>query len=336
MNAENAKLQYEAGQNLVPYTALTDQGDHKDFRGDDELWSNKAGFKPVIRANGVVSGGAITPGAAENTVAVAALKVNLNGAQVEVEADSAVSVPRPTSTHIKYSITINASGEIAVVAGEEHTAFATDRGEDGAPPYIPLDSVEIGQVWLSSSDSALVTADEIKQVWGSHMERAEYPTHTIKHYNVSDGIIGCAGIVFASALPLIHSATSPVDGVAKAVYAQYYEPEFADIPKSSDFVPPGKSYSVSSKQIYQETMGNTSSSLNQGSFTAYLGDGSNDGLRRETGQCIFFKFFQNRLNSFPCVLSQGTLGYQLSYPAADHISAACTISAEKPAEHILG
>ena len=46
--AENAKLQYESGQDIVAFVALTDTGDHKDFRSADALWSNKSGYKPTI------------------------------------------------------------------------------------------------------------------------------------------------------------------------------------------------------------------------------------------------------------------------------------------------
>ena len=50
--AENAKLQYESGQDIVAFVALTDTGDHKDFRSADALWSNKSGYKSSVKPNG--------------------------------------------------------------------------------------------------------------------------------------------------------------------------------------------------------------------------------------------------------------------------------------------
>lgn len=339
--AENAKVQYESGQDLVSFVALTDQGDHLDFRSADALWSKKSGYAPDIKPNGLATGGTISVGTGNDNVAVAALTCYLAGTLTSVSADDTVAVTRPTggspaNSHNKSSVTITSAGAIAVVKGEDGTAFSTTRGAAGGPPYIPLDSIEIGQVWLSSATPAAVESTEIKQVIGTHQERYDYPTWEVKTYNVENGILGYAGIVFASALPLIHSATSPVAGAAKAVYAQYYEPSFTDIPRSSDFVPPETSYSVSSKQIYGTTLGSSSSSLGQGTFTAYLTDGISDGLLREKGQNLFFKFFQDEDNSTPYLLCQGMLGVSRTYPAGDQIQAACTISAETAAVEVLG
>jgi hypothetical protein len=154
--------------------------------------------------------------------------------------------------------------------------------------------------------------------------------------NVETGIIGNAGITFSSALPLIHSASSPAVAAGKAVYAQYYEPAFTDVPKSSDFVPPETTHSVSSKQIYGTTLGSSSSSLNQGSFTAYLQDGISDGILALKNATLFFKFLQNALNSTPYLLMQGKLGISRTFPAGDQITASCTISSEESAAEVTG
>jgi hypothetical protein len=341
--AENAKVQYESGQDLVSFVALTDQGDHIDFRSADALWSKKSGYAPDVKPNGLATGGAITPAASgtKEAVDVAALTCYLAGTLTSVSADTDVlavrpSVTSPAAPYKKDSITVNSGGTIAVVEGAAGAAFSTTRGADGGPPYIPLDSIEIGQVWMSSTTSAVIASTEIKQVIGTHQERYDYPTWDVKAFNVENGIIGNAGVEFASALPLIHSATSPVAGAAKAVYAQYYEPSFTDAPRSSDFVPPETSYSVSSKQIYGTTLGSSSSSLGQGSFTAYLTDGISDGLLREKGANLFFKFYQDADVSTPYLLCQGTLGVSRTYPAGDQIQAACTISAEESAVDVLG
>lgn len=340
--AENAKIQYESGQDLVSFVALTDQGDHKDFRSADNLWSNKSGYKPVVLPNGLATGGLITPAASgtKEAVDVAALTCYIGGALVSVSADTNVlavrpSVTSPAAPYKKDSIVVTGSS-IAVVEGTAGSAFSATRGAAGGPPLIPLASVEIGQVWMSSTTSAVIASTEIKQVPGTHQELYNFPIWTQKRFRVTNGIIGYAGVEFASALPLIHSAASPVVAVPKAVYAQYYEPSFSDIPKSSDFVAPEKTYSVSSKQIYAQTLGSSSSSLGQGSFTAYLEDGISDGLLREEGSNLFFKFFQDEDNATPYRLCQGILGMSVSYPPGDQITAACTISAEEAAVNVTG
>ncbi|MBN1664837.1 MAG: hypothetical protein JW943_14650 [Deltaproteobacteria bacterium] len=333
MNAENAKIQYESGQDLVPFVALTDQGDHKDFRSADPLWSNRAGYQPVVKPNGLATGGAVSVAASgsDDVVDVAAMTCYLAGELESISADDDLSITRPTLSHVKYSITITSAGAISAVKGAENDgSFSNTRGEDGGPPYIPVGSIEIAQVWLSSAASAPITADEIKQVVGTHCERYDYPTWTEKRFNVESGVLGNAGIVFASALPLIHTDDAP-----KQVYAQYYEPAFTDVPKSSDYVPPETTYSVSSTQIYGQALGSTSQSLNQGSFAAYLNDGISDPLLSLKGQNLFFKFFQNKLNSKPYILAQGKLGISRTFPAGDQIQAACTISAEDAAVEVI-
>jgi hypothetical protein len=340
--AENAKIQYESGQDLVAFVALTDQGDHKDFRSADPLWSNRAGYQPDVKPNGLATGGAVTPAtsATNDYVDVAALTCYLAGDLTSVLAAANEEIDRPASSPAglkkKSSITITAGGAVAVVPGADGALFTNTRGADGGPPYILPDSIEIAQVWLDSPTPAPITANEIKQVVGTHRERYDYPTWSQQRYNVENGLLGNAGIMFDAALPLIHSAASPVSPVAKAVYAEYYEPQFTDIQKSDNFVPPETSHSVSSKQIYRMTLGSSSESLNQGSFTAYLEDGISDGLLLLKNLNLFFRFYQNPLNSTPYILMQGKLGISREFPAGDQISAACTISSEVAAAEVIG
>jgi hypothetical protein len=336
--AENAKVQYESGQDLVTFVALTDQGDQLDFRSADNLWSNRSGYEPDVKPNGLATGGVVSVAASgsSDVVDVAALTCYLAGTLTTVTAEADLSIPRPTASHVKYSITVTSAGEISAVKGVENTSFSTTRGAAGGPPYILTDSIEIAQVWLSAAESADITATEIKQTIGTHCERYDYPTWEENRFNVENGVIGYAGITFASALPKSHSATSPVLAVAKAVYAQYYEPAFTDVSKASDFVPPETTHSMSSKQIYQRTLGAASSSLNQGSFTAYLEDGISDGLLYYKDDYLFFKFYQNADNSTPYLLMQGKLGISRTFPAGDQITASCTISAEEAAIEVTG
>ena len=75
--AENAKLQYEAGQNATAMSALTNSGDETTFTSGASLWSGKSGYAPVVRPNGLLTGGAVSVNAANDKVTVAALTCNL-------------------------------------------------------------------------------------------------------------------------------------------------------------------------------------------------------------------------------------------------------------------
>jgi hypothetical protein len=320
--AENAKLQYEAGQTSTSMTTLTNSGDETTFTSSASLWSKRAGYAPVVLPNGMLTGGAITPHASDNNkVNVAALTLNLNGVVTSVSAGTA-TITRGVSadTHNITSITINSSGAIAAVSGVDSTAFSETRGANGGPPLIAVDSVEIGQVRTSSVSAALVTAAEIFTVVGTHTERADYPLFDI---NYSAG-----SVTFLAALPEIHTGPVP-----KRVYASFAAPIFSDVQLASDFVPPETTHSLTSVQVYGSTLGSTASTLNQGSFTAYLQDGVADGLVQLKNQDLWFKFFPDRYKA-PYLLTQGKLGVSRTFPAGDSIQAACTISATERATEV--
>lgn len=318
MNAENAKLQYEGGQTAYPMGLLTDSGDHTTFDSSADLWSKATGYTPNVKPNGLATGGAVSvaDSGSNDVVDVAALTCYLAGVLTSVAADTDVAVTRGASsnTHAITSITVNSSGVIAAVAGTASTAFSETRAAAGGPPLIPVGSIEIAQVRTTSVTAAAITAAEIFQTIGSHQERYDYPVWT-EHPETGT-------IEFASALPLIH--TGPT---ARRVYASYAAPIFTDVPKAVDFVPPEKTYSVSSTPIYGAVLGSTSSTLNQGSFTAYLNDGVGDPLVSKKGEILWFKFFPDRYKS-SYLLCQGKLGVSRTFPAGNEIQAACTISSE--------
>lgn len=313
--AENAKLQYEAGQTAVAMSALTDSGDATIFTSAASLWSQRSGYAPVVRVDGLVSGGDLSVSATNNVVNVAALTCNLAGVVTSVNAGTA-TITRPASNVSKVcSITINSGGSIAVVAGTDgaSAAFSETRAAAGGPPLIPVGSIEIGQVRVTTSAAAVVAAAQIFTVSGLHRERADDPLSDINY--------GTGRVTFLGALPKIHTGT-----VARGVYASYASPLFADVSLASDFVPPETSYSVTSTQVYGTTIGSTSSTLNQGSFTAYLNNGVTDSLVQLKGQNLWFKFFPDRYAS-PYILTQGKLGISRTFPAGDQLQASCTISA---------
>ncbi|MBP8100973.1 MAG: hypothetical protein KAY54_03730 [Burkholderiaceae bacterium] len=319
--AENAKLQYEAGQNSVAMSALTNSGDETTFTSAATLWSGRSGYAPVVRPNGVLTGFAITTHATNDTVTIAAGTLNLAGVVTSVNAGTLVaSRGVTTDTHMITSLTINSSGALAAVAGVDSTAFSETRGANGGPPLIPVGSVEIGQVRTTSVTAAVIASSEIYQVVGLHRERADFPLYDINY--------DAGSVTFLDALPEIHTGPVP-----KAVYASYSSPIFADVALASDFVPPETSHSVSSTQVYGTTLGATSSTLGQGAFTAYLANGVADALVVLKNETLWFKFFPDRYAT-PYILAQGKLGIARTFPAGDSIQAACTISAASAAVEV--
>lgn len=320
--AENAKLQYEAGQSSAAMAALTNSGDETTFTSAASLWSGRSGYAPTVRPNGVLTGFAVTTHASNNTVAVAAGTLNLNGVVTSVGAGTG-TITRPASAVAKVcSVTINSSGSIAVVAGTDGSDgnFSETRAAAGGPPLIPVDSVELAQVRVTSDTAAVVDSAEIFQVVGLHLERADFPLYDI---NYGDG-----SITFLDALPEIHTGPTP-----KKTFASYASPIFADVALASDFVPPETSHSVSSTQVYGTTLGSTSSTLGQGSFTAYLQDGVADALVTLKNETLWFKFYPDRYKS-PYLLTQGKLGISRTFPAGDAMQASCTISASEAATEV--
>lgn len=317
--AENAKLQYEAGQQAVAMGLLTNSGDATNFTSAATLWSGRSGYAPVVRPNGVLTGFAVSTHATNNTVTIAAGTLNLAGAVAAVAAGSLVAARPATAVSKVNSLTVDSTGALAAVAGTDGatTAFSETRGAAGGPPLIPVGSVEIGQVRYTSNTAAAVASAEIFQVFGLHRERADFPLYTVNYETGS--------VTFVSALEPIHTGPVP-----KRVYASYSSPIFADVALASDFVPPETSNSVSSTQIYGTTLGSSSSTLGQGSFNAFLSNGVTDALVTLKNALLWFRFYPDRYQS-PYLLAQGKLGISRTFPAADHMVAACTISASTAA-----
>lgn len=336
-SAENAILEYEAGQNAVAMAALTDEGDHLTFVSGDNLWSDKAGYEAVVRPNGLETGGNVTPAASgsDDVVDVAALTCFLAGVTTPVAAETDQAITRGAAENFtKHSVTVTSAGAIAVIDGTEGTSFSNTRGAAGGPPWIPTGSIEIAQIHISNKTAAPITADEIKQVPGTHREMYSYPTWVENRVSVENNVMGYAGITFNAALPLIHSDDAGSTTAAKKVYASYYTPEFAEIPNAYDFVRPANSYSVNSTQVYGGTVGSASRSLGAGSFSFSCRDGITDGLFAEEGSNLWFKFRPHRLKT-PAIYTQGILGMKESFPAGDAISAECTISAEQEGKRVV-
>ena len=320
-NADNGLLKYEAAQDAHAMAALTDSGDHTVFESGDEMWSRREGYEPDVKPDGLATGGVISVGTGDDNAACSALTAYIGGVLKSVAADTSLALTRGADTDVCCINSVVTDGSaISVVAGTDGAEFSETRGAAGGPPLIPVGSVEIGQVRLSSVTAAPVESSEIKQVPGTHTERYDYPIYVIDYE--------AGTVTMASALPLIHTGALP-----KHVNASYYEPVFGEIQEAGDFVPPETGYSQASKQIYGGTIGSSSTSLSQGTFNAYLEDGVSDALIAQKGKFLWFQFYPSRYSA-NYVRCQGTLGIKRTFPAGDSITAACTITAIKEAGEV--
>ena len=174
-----------------------------------DYWSSSRELEVVVMPNGVVTGGNVTPGTANDTVDVAELNVWLNGVQMTISASAAEAVTRGSvNGFIRNAITIDSLAAVTVIAGTESTAFSDVIGAVGGPPYIPADSILIAIVSLTNTTAGAVLSTEISQSRGRNLELALYPTWDISHH---EGVVR-----FSSPLPTIHTGDIP-----KPVYASY-------------------------------------------------------------------------------------------------------------------
>lgn len=316
-------VRYESGQTSYAFEAMTDSGDQTNFTASFSPMSRVSGYAPTVAPYGLKTGGVITAASGNDKVDVAALTVvapGMAGADsdgvVTVSADTDIATYRgiTTDTHMITSITVDSSGSIASITGADSTAFSTTRGVAGGPPYIPVGSVEIGQVRTTSVTAAVVASGEIYQVPGLHLERSDYPTYEVDYAN--------GEITFVDALPAIHTGDVP-----KKVYIDGATPLFAPVPKASEWVPAEATYSISSTDTYDGPIGSSSSSLGQASFSAVLTDGITDNFVSLKGANIWIEFRPDRDVTVPKQLTQGIFGISRTFPAGGgSVSASCTVT----------
>lgn len=317
MSNENSKLEYESGVTPFPMSALTDSGDRTIFNSSATLFSESTGNAPVIKPDGVLTGGVVSVAVSgsNDVVDVASLTCNLAGIETAVSAGVDTAVARAaTDVASVSSITITSAGSIAVVKGTDSadTTIVETRGAAGGPPFIPVGSIEIAQVRTITNAAGPFVASEIFQTIGTHLEKADFPVYSVDNFT--------GKITFNTALPAIHTA-----GVAKGVFASYAQPIFLEQNFANDFVPAETSHSVSSEQVYGATVGSSSSSLGQGSFTAILKDGITDNIVQRKNENLFFRYYQDKYKA-PYILTQGKLGVGRTFGASDNPKVSCTIS----------
>lgn len=175
------------------------------------LINTSPSFAPVVKVNGLVSGCAITPTATNNDIAIAAGKVNINGVEITVSADSSTLLTRPASD--KYAI-------YAISVAADGTTFTATKGTDGDAldwsayggagqmPLCPAANAVIGYIWLLDDAAAVVPAANI-----SAGESANIP------YDI-DAIRG--NVILPAALPLSYAG-----GVRRPVHASWYSQDGA-------------------------------------------------------------------------------------------------------------
>lgn len=331
--AQRGKVQVETGRVKTDFVAMTDSGDQVVFNAG-LLWSQKSGFDPVVRPNGIVTGSnLISPGAAADQVAVAACTVYIGGAEIAVSADAAVSVTRPSADERITSICVDDLGAIAEVVGTDGTMNEV-RGTAGGPPLIPVDEVELGQVRMDSTGSAVFVAAEIYQDVGVHAEVYDYPSFEMNP--IGDGKLASvtakknAYVEFAAALPAVHVGNLP-----KAVFVEYYTPTLVTISKAAEFVPAETGVSKNSETYYEGAGGSgaigsmKADSVGDCTFTVLANDGIQDPIMAEKNEMITVKFFPDA-NKTPFILSQGLLGVVRSFPSGEQVKINATVFCSQP------
>lgn len=339
--AKNAAIYLEQTETGVDWAAMTDSGDHKIFTFADAVLSGRSGYEAEIVPDGVATGtNLITPATAagDDDVDVAAFTAYFSGVLVSVSADTDIAVTRGTAPneYIINSVVCNSSGVLSVVTGTGSTAFATGRGVAGGPPSIPIGSIEVGQVKLTSETAGVILSSEIFQsVEAGQQEHTDYPLQTVVSMlgmgnKATVSAKENAYVEFSQAIPMIHGATPTSAPTAyKPVYASYYTPVFVKLTQGTvDFVPAVESYSVSSTEYYQKSVASSATSLSAASYTSLLQDGITDQQIKLGGALLIVKFFPDE-NKAPYSLTQGTIGGIPSFPVADQISIAMTVAAEE-------
>lgn len=320
-------ISVELGNTPQAWEQMT-SADNRTFSTSFTPWSGSVDLTTDIRPYGAATGGKVKPAVSgtDNAVDVEALTAymvegataNADGL-VTVAADTDVVVTRGTTNPYKIlSITVSDAGAIAVIAGTEGTAFSETRGAAGGPPFIPIDSVEIAQVRLSSLTAAPITTSEIYQPGGVPLERYDFPV-----FPTSDFANGT--VTFSSPLPLIHTG-----GVAKKVYARGAVPVFADIPFTVGWSPAESTFNTTSTDTYDGPVSTSSATVGNATFTAQnLRDGITDAIMQAVGKQVWVRFKPDRDKS-PYSLTLGKLARTRTYPASGSVSATFTLAAVQP------
>jgi len=319
------KIQIEIAQTTTDFEQLDNAGNNQVFNPAALLLSGVV--TPDIRPDGVATGfNILSPGAA-NAIAYSSFTAYSNGILRTVEAGS-VTITRP-STNVAKVISICMDDTGAVVEAEgtpaANTTFVAGRGVAGSAPYIPAGYVELGQVRVTTSASAVVAAGEILQ-GGVYTERTMMPTPTVNPvgYGIHFTEIGTenAFVRFNEALDTRHTGNT-----TKGVWMQYATPSFDDLPRGTSFTPAETSHSVSSVDTFDGPIGEQSSTLGACSFEVVASDGITDAFIAQKNKKVTVKFYPNR-NVSAHIVTQGTLGISRNYSPGQRPRVPCTVTAD--------
>lgn len=325
----NAQIQYESSQSLVTFSAMTDSGDHMVFTAAETVWSGREGCAPEVRPDGIVTGvDILSAGSGNDEVDSISFTAWLAAVLKTISATTATITRAFVSTHVINSIILTDT-TISALKGAEGTAFSTTRGAAGGPPYIPVGSIEIGQVKTGSQVSAALVSSEIFQIVGTHQERADWPLYRRpRNYgygiNTSTTAKKAAHVEFYTAHPLIHEG-----GLCKGIYIKYYTPVFTAISTFNGFVPAEITSSSVMVSRFESVSGYKQNDIQASRFKAEVSDGITDAIVALDGEILIIKFIPDAAKT-PFMLTLGTLRFLSSLPQAGDISVQCTIATRLP------
>ena len=115
--SKNAKIEFESGQTVVNYAAMTDSGDHMVHTiSGGTVFSGKSGFEPIVRPNGIVTGrNVISTHASNDTVTVGAFTAYSAGVLYSVSATTLVITRAVGNVAQIHSVTMNSAGVAVIV-----------------------------------------------------------------------------------------------------------------------------------------------------------------------------------------------------------------------------
>lgn len=325
---KDVQVQIEVGSTFYPVQALTavtvGANAYKHYKVSTTFISARETLAPVVRLDGVISGGAITGDATrDNAIDVAAFTANLKGVVTSVSAIEVRNLVRPTAggNVVINAIVCDENGSVTNVAGTEGSAGGA-RGAAGGAPYIPADSILLGYVTLSdvyaSGSSTITTATEVNT---ESRERSDIPTSKILFYDETQAV----GIIeLGSALVAIHGSGATY----RNVYASWYSPTFEVFPDSYDLELPEEMSEIKSRaygDAYEESSIDIPSW--SGSFNYYFSVVKDivDIVKNDIRWC---KFFPDK-DETQYWAGTGVIKASHSFPVGDTMNGSLSISGSK-------
>jgi hypothetical protein len=335
---------YETDQTAFDTEAMTDSGDNQTYNSTKQILSNFTDSdgvgdrSPVVRPDGVITGGTIAAGTTANTVNVSVITCFLAGTWYDTDNGDTNSVAATTGLEItrgtagnpykKDSITVSSAGAIAYVEGSPGTQYSTTRGASGGAPYVPVGSFEVGQLWYSSETSAVLTSDNIKQT-GSYVETA-YPLPEIEFIRVSNNALGYAGVKFPTAQPESHTGD-----VTRSVYISGYTPTFTLLTNARNVNMPQDTTTGATETFYDGTKSSVSFGRGDGSFEFAVNDGVTDAIFGYIKKEIWYKHYPDKAKT-PYLIARGYLGATNDFPADGVLVGSGTIVATDGPYRVTG